>query len=168
AEELNSFWMASSFSSTVLSCAGSFTSQSFCGLRRMRAPFAPPRLSEPERRCRRPGGGDELRHRKARAENLRLQRGDILLVDERVADGGDRVLPDQSLLRHERAEIVRDRTHVAMRELEPRAGKRVRELIRVLVETPRDLFVSRVQAEREVGGQHGRDTLLRFVEGVRN
>ena len=47
AEELNSFWMASSFSSTVLSCAGSFTPQSFCGLRRMRAPFAPPRLSEP-------------------------------------------------------------------------------------------------------------------------
>ena len=29
------------------SCAGWLTSQSFCGLRRMRAPLAPPRLSEP-------------------------------------------------------------------------------------------------------------------------
>src|SRR5262249_56313149 len=94
-----------------------------------------------ERRCRRPGGEDELRHRKARAENLRLQRGDILLVDERMVDGGDRVLPDQSLLRHQRAEIARDRTHIAMRELEPPAGKSVRELIRVLLEAPPDLLV---------------------------
>ena len=29
------------------SCAGLLTSQSFCGARRMRAPLAPPRLSEP-------------------------------------------------------------------------------------------------------------------------
>ena len=43
----NSFWIASSFCSTVLSWAGWLTSQSFCGARRMRAPFAPPRLSEP-------------------------------------------------------------------------------------------------------------------------
>ena len=44
---LNAFWIASSFLSTFASSAGLFTSQSFCGLRRMRAPFAPPRLSEP-------------------------------------------------------------------------------------------------------------------------
>src|SRR4029079_10462176 len=49
AEALNSFWIASSFASTVLSCAGWFTSQSFCGSRRMRAPLAPPRLSEPRK-----------------------------------------------------------------------------------------------------------------------
>ena len=43
----NSFWIASSLASTVFSSAGWLTSQSFCGLRRMRAPLAPPRLSEP-------------------------------------------------------------------------------------------------------------------------
>ena len=47
AEALNSFWIASSFCSTFASSAGWLTSQSFCGARRMRAPFAPPRLSEP-------------------------------------------------------------------------------------------------------------------------
>ena len=46
-ELLNSFWIASSFCRTFASSAGWFTSQSFCGARRMRAPFAPPRLSEP-------------------------------------------------------------------------------------------------------------------------
>ena len=49
AEALNSFWIASSFSSTFASSAGWFTSQNFCGTRRMRAPFAPPRLSEPRK-----------------------------------------------------------------------------------------------------------------------
>src|SRR5262252_8360536 len=79
AEELNSFWMASSFSSTVLSCAGSFTSQSLLRAETdARAVRAAALIGAAERRCRRPGGGDELRHRKARAENLRLQRGDIL------------------------------------------------------------------------------------------
>jgi hypothetical protein len=47
---------------------------------------------------------------------------------------GDGVLPDQSLLRHERAEVALDRTHVAVRELEPSAGERIRELLRMLVE----------------------------------
>ncbi len=40
------FWTASRLFSTVLSCAGWLTSQSFCGLRRMRPPLAPPRLSD--------------------------------------------------------------------------------------------------------------------------
>ena len=46
---LNSFWMASSFSSTFSNSAGWLTSQNFCGTRRTRAPFAPPRLSEPRK-----------------------------------------------------------------------------------------------------------------------
>ena len=48
-EALNSFWIASSFCSTFASCAGWLTAQSFCGARRTRAPFAPPRLSEPRK-----------------------------------------------------------------------------------------------------------------------
>jgi hypothetical protein len=35
--------------STLASFFGSLTSQSFCGARRMRAPLAPPRLSEPRK-----------------------------------------------------------------------------------------------------------------------
>src|SRR6266702_8718813 len=80
----------------------------------------------------------------------------------------DRVLPDQYFLRDQRAEITMDGSHVAVRELEPRPGKRVGELVRMLVEAPRDLFVSRVEPQRQVRGQHGRYMLLRLVEGVRD
>ena len=44
---LNSAWIRSSAASTAARSAGSLTSQSFCGARRMRAPLAPPRLSLP-------------------------------------------------------------------------------------------------------------------------
>ena len=40
-------WMPSRTPSTVANWSGWFTAQSFCGARRMRAPFAPPRLSLP-------------------------------------------------------------------------------------------------------------------------
>src|SRR5438045_2178934 len=79
---------------------------------------------------------------------------------------GNRVLPDQGLLRHERAERARDRAHVAVRELEPGAGERVGELIGMLVEAPRDLLVGRVEPQREIGGQHGRLAFFCLVEGV--
>src|SRR6266850_7233647 len=46
---LNSLWMRSRVLSTLASCAGWLTSQSFCGARRIRQPFAPPRLSEPRK-----------------------------------------------------------------------------------------------------------------------
>ncbi len=46
---LNSPWMPSSTFSTFASCSGWLTAQSFCGARRMRAPLAPPRLSEPRK-----------------------------------------------------------------------------------------------------------------------
>src|SRR5437762_2405981 len=46
---LNERWMASSVLSTFASREGWLTAQSFWGARRMRAPFAPPRLSEPRK-----------------------------------------------------------------------------------------------------------------------
>src|SRR6266568_3080060 len=85
-----------------------------------------------------------------------------------MIDCGDWVLPQQLLLRNERAEITRDRAHVAMSELEPGARKRVSELIRMLVEAPRDLFVGRVEAQGEVGRQHGRGVTLRRVVRIRH
>ncbi|MET3220545.1 hypothetical protein ABIF35_001332 [Bradyrhizobium japonicum] len=55
-----------------------------------------------------------------------------------------------------------------MGELEPGAGECIRELIRVLQEAPRDLLIGRIEAQREIGGQHRRPVLLRLVEGVGN
>src|SRR5262245_30349618 len=80
----------------------------------------------------------------------------------------DRVLPDQRLFRHEWAEVTLDRAHVAVRQLEPGAGKRVRELVWMLVEAPRDRLVGRIHPQREVRGQHGRYMLLRLVVSVRD
>src|SRR5512137_469247 len=42
-------WRPANVLSTFASRAGWLTSQSFCGARRMRAPLAPPRLSEPRK-----------------------------------------------------------------------------------------------------------------------
>ena len=121
-----------------------------------------------ERRRRRPGSRHELRHRQTRRHDLRLQSGGVLVIDQRMIYRRDRVLPDQRLLRHERAEVACERAHITMRELEPRAGKRVRELIRILVEAPRDLLVDRVEPQRQVRRQHGRLMLLGLVEGIRD
>ena len=87
AEALKSFWIASSFSSTVSSCAGWFTSQSFCGARRMRAPLAPPRLSE-RRKVEAEAHAVETSCEtdSPEARILRLQRGDIVVVDQRMID----------------------------------------------------------------------------------
>ena len=131
AAPLNSSWMPSSFCSTFASCAGWFTSQSFCGARRMRAPLAPPRLSRPRNvEADAQAVDDQLRDGQPRGEDLRLRARDVLLVDQRMIDGGNRVLPDQLFLRHQRAEVARDRPHVAVRELEPGAGEGVGELRR--------------------------------------
>ena len=125
------------------------TSQSFCGARRMRAPFAPPRLSEP-RNVDADAHAVETSWDTVRpdARIFALRSAMSALPDQRMIHRRDRVLPDQRLLRHERAEVARDRAHVAVRELEPGAGKRVRELVRMLVEAPRDLLVGRVEPQR--------------------
>ena len=76
------------------------------------------------------------------------------------------VLPDQRLGRYLGPEVAHDRAHVAVGQLEPRAGEGVRERLLVLHETPRDRLVDRVEPEREVGRQHHRGTALRRVVGV--
>ena len=59
-----------------------------------------------ERGCRRPGGRDQFRDRQARGQDLALEVGDVLRVDQLMIDCGHRVLPDQFLCRHLRAEIA--------------------------------------------------------------
>ena len=55
-----------------------------------------------------------------------------------------------------------------MGELEPCPREGIGELVRVLQEAPRDLFVRRVEAQRQVGGEHRRHQLPRCIVGVRD
>src|SRR5438477_6147895 len=81
---------------------------------------------------------------------------------------GNWVLPELGLLGNERAKVTRDRPHVAVRQFEPRLRERIRELVRMLVEPPRNLFVSWIKAQREIGGQHGGRVTLRRIMCVWN
>jgi hypothetical protein len=85
---------------------------------------------------RRPRGGNELRDRQARGEDRGFEGGYGLLVDQRVSDRGDRILPDELFGGDLRTEVARSRAHVAVRQLEPRAREGVRELSRMLHEAP--------------------------------
>ena len=117
-----------------------------------------------ERRGRRPRGRDELRNGESRREDLRLEGRDVLRIDRLVIDRGNGILPDEMLGRNFGPEIAHARTHVAVRELEPRAGECIGELIRVLKEAPRDFFVGRIESQRQVRRQHGGpDSLRRIV-----
>ena len=103
----------------------------------MRAPLAPPRLSLPRNvaaDAQAVKTSWEMESPDARI--LRLQGGDVLRIDQFVVDRGNGVLPDELFGRDLRAEIARARAHVAVRQLEPRPGERVRELIRILHEAP--------------------------------
>ena len=145
------------------------TSQSFCGARRMRAPLAPPRLSEPrkvdaEAQAVETSSATDRPDARILALSAAMSRASI----SGWFDRGDGVLPDQLLGRDLRAEIAGARAHVAVRQLEPGPGERVRELVRVLHEAPRDLLVGRIEPQRQVRGQHGRQVLLRRVVRIRH
>ena len=93
-----------------------------------------------------------MRDRQVRLEDFRFQRGDVFRAQfERRL--WNRVLPQLGFLGNERAQVARDRPHVAVRQLEPGPGKRVRELVRMLVEAPRNFFVSRIEAQGEIGDE---------------
>ena len=79
-----------------------------------------------------------------------------------------RVLPEQGLLRNQRSEVAHDRAHIAMGQLEPGAGKRVCELLWMLVEAARNFFVRGIEAQGEVRGQHGWRVALCGIVGIRH
>ena len=81
--------------------------QSFCGSRRMRAPLAPPRRSVPRNvEAEAHAVFTSCGIDRPDVEHLLLQRGDVGVVDQRVVDRRNRVLPDQVFLRHELAEVA--------------------------------------------------------------
>ena len=93
---LNSLWMPSSVSAPSPVAAGWLTAQSFCGARRMRAPLAPPRLSEP-RNVEADAQAVETSCETDRpdARILALSAAMSCVVDQLVIDRRDRVLPDE-------------------------------------------------------------------------
>ena len=97
-EPLKSCWICSRVGSTSASAAGSLTSQSFCGARRIRAPLAPPRLSVP-RKLAADAHAVETSWETDRPESRMrcLERGDVRVVDQLVVDRRDRVLPQLRL-----------------------------------------------------------------------
>src|SRR5436190_9506871 len=116
---LNSLWMPSRVLSAFASWAGWLTSHPFCGARRMRAPFAPPRLSEPrnvDADAHAVETSSETDSPDARV--FTLEGRDVLCIDQLVIDRRDGVLPDQLFARNLRAEVAGARAHVPMRQLE--------------------------------------------------
>ena len=99
---------------------------------------------------------------------LGLERGDLRRADQRVVDTRDRILPEQLFCGHLWAEVARAWPHVAVGELEPGARESVRELFGICQEAARDPLVRRVEAQRQIRGEHGRNELLRSVVGVRD
>src|SRR5262249_47931135 len=77
-------------------------------------------------------------------------------------------LPELWLLGDEWAQVARDRTHIAVRQLEPRFSKRVGELLRMIVETLRNRRINGIHPERQIGRQHERRVLLRRIVGIWN
>src|SRR4029077_8677891 len=101
-----------------------------------------------------------LRDRQPRGSNFCFQGCDILVINQCMIYRWDGVLPEQFFLRNLGAEIARAWAHVAMRELEPCAGKSVRKLLRVLVKASRNLFVDWIEPQREIGGEHRGSVML--------
>src|SRR5579871_3111154 len=85
-----------------------------------------------------------------------------------MIDRGNGILPNLRLLRNQRTEVARNRSHIAVRQLVPSLGEGFGELFGMLVESPRDFFVSRIEAQRKVRGQHGWSVLLFRIVRIRN
>ena len=157
--------------STVASSSASLDAQPRCGSRRMRAPFAPPRLSVPRKLAA------EAHAVRTSCCTVRpvprtasLRPATSCVRHELVVDGRHGVLP-QLGLRDPRAEVALDGAHVAVEQLVPGLAEGQRERVGVLEEAARDLLVLGVEAQREVGRQHGRRAaeraVLRVGHGVR-
>src|SRR4030095_15120321 len=116
---------------------------------------------------RRPGGKDQLRDGQPRGEELALEGSDVLLPDHFMVDRGDRVLP-QLWLWNPRAEVARDRSHVAVQELVPCLTERIVELVRMLVEALRERPIDRIHLQCKIRREHhGRLPLRPIMSGGR-
>ena len=79
-----------------------------------------------------------------------------------------RVLPDQLFLRDIRAKVANLRPHIAMRQLEPSARKRIGKLIGVGQEAARNRPISGVELHRHIRRGHDRRVALGGVMRIRH
>ncbi len=133
----------------------------------MRAPLAPPRMSEP-RNVEADAQAVETNWEMDSPEPriLSFESSDILLVNQLMVNGGYGILP-QLGFRNPGSQATRDGSHVAMNQLVPGLGEGCFEFLRVLMETFRDLLVDRVHDQRQVGREHHRRVRLRPIVRVR-
>ena len=167
ADALKPSWMPSRAFSTLASWAGWLTSQSFCGARRIRAPFAPPRLSDP-RNVDADAHAVETSSETDRPEARTLPLSEAMSASSISgwSDRGDGVLPDELLggdLGPEIAGLGPMSRWVSLNHARANASA---SWSGILEESPRDLLVGGVDSQGDVGGQHGRRDALRRVVGV--
>ena len=118
---------------------------------------------------RRPGRGDQLRNGKPFCfEDDALQGSNILLPNQFMIHCRHGVLPNQRLLGNKRTEITGERSHIAVRQLEPGLGEGVGEFLRILEEAAGNLLVDRVHPQGEVRREHEWGVLLLGVVGIRH
>ena len=115
-------------------------------------------------RGRGPGRLDQFADGEARTEDRRLETGDFGIGRHRA--GGHRILPDQVFGRNFRAEVTDLRPHVAVAQLEPRAGEGIVQRLGIGEEAFGNLAIFRIVLQRHVGGGHHRRHLLRRVARV--
>ena len=79
-----------------------------------------------------------------------------------------RILPNQIFFRHFRTEVTGFWPHITVGQLEPRPGKRLVKGLRIVEEAAGDLFKLRVEAQGQVGDQHGRFALFPRIKRIRD
>ncbi|SLO56572.1 Uncharacterised protein [Klebsiella pneumoniae] len=79
-----------------------------------------------------------------------------------------RILPNQIFFRHFRPEVTGFWPHITVGQLEPRPGERLVKGLRIVEEAAGDFFKLRVEAQGQVGDQHGRFALFLRVKRIRD
>lgn len=121
-----------------------------------------------ESRSRIPGGGNQLGNSKTiGGQDGGLEAGDIGLADGLTLLRGERILPDELLLRNLRTEVASVRAEITVEKLEPGLGEGLAHLLGVVEPALADLEVSGVVDEGEIAGEHGGAAELGLVERIR-
>ena len=85
-----------------------------------------------------------------------LQVGDVVIVNQRVINGWNGVLPGLDLTRNLWTQVKGAGAKIAVREFEPGAGKGIGKGVLVLMKPSSHRLHDRVVPERQVGGGHDR------------
>ena len=113
-----------------------------------------------------PCGFDQIADGQAALQNARLERCRIMGIDQRVINERHRVLPNAQGCRHISPQKTRWRPHIAVCQLIPCLGEGSGQFIRVFIEMAADFCIGRIDAQRQIAGQHARRMALGRVMRV--